>query len=132
MHGIQQILRRSLFLLAGIPFVPLGCSGLSPPPPADPDQARTALRLALEAWHKGAAPESLKQGEPAIRVIDHEWASGYRLLHYQVEQDTPLGANLHCHVHLSLKNTRGTRVQKRARYNVATGPVVTVFREEGP
>jgi hypothetical protein len=132
MKDSQELPWRCLVLLAGIPLIPLGCGGPSPPPPANPEQARAALRLALDAWQKGAAPESLKHGAPAIRVIDHEWATGCRLLRYQVEKDTPLGANLHCHVHLSLQNTRGKMLQKKARYNVATGSVVTVFREEGP
>jgi hypothetical protein len=90
------------------------------------------LRVALDTWKKGAAPGSLKEGEPSIQIVDHQWRSGYQLIRYQVGNDRPLGANLRCQVQLALKNPKGKSLQKKAVYSVGTSPVLTVVREEDP
>jgi hypothetical protein len=105
---------------------------VSAPKPADAVQARQALRVALDTWQKGAAPASLKEGEPSIQIVDHQWRSGYQLVRYQVRDDRPLGTNLRCQVQLSLKNTKGKSLQKKAVYSVGTNPILTVVREEDP
>ena len=119
-------------LLACTPLGWAGCGGAVPPKPADAVQARQALRLALDAWQKGAAPGSLKISEPPIQVVDHQWRGGYQLVRYQLGGDGALGANLRCQVQLSLKNARGKPLHKKAVYSVGTSPVLTVVREEDP
>src|SRR6059058_3092357 len=108
------------FVALGGTMLLIGCGGASKPQPADPEQARTALRVALDAWQQGGAAESLKDRRPALIVVDYEWRSGYRLVRYQLEKDEPLGADLRCHVKLSLQNNRGKSVQKTAIYSVGT------------
>jgi hypothetical protein len=132
MQRIRIKHRSWIVVLACTPLGWTGCSGISPPKPADSVQARQALRMALDTWQKGAAPASLKDGEPPIQIVDHQWRSGYKLVRYQVGGDRPLGANLRCQVQLSLKNTKGKPLQKRAVYSVGTSPVLTVVREEDP
>src|SRR6516225_5790229 len=97
--------RPELVLLACAIVLPLGCGG-GTPPAADPGKASESLRLALDAWQGGAAPDSFQQ-EQAIIVNDYEWRSGVRLLSYQVDKEEPLGADLRCFVQLSLRDTRG-------------------------
>ena len=119
-------------IILGGAIMTLGCCQPAMPQPADPDQARAALRVALDVWQKGGAAESLKDRQPALIVVDYEWRSGYRLVRYQLEKDEPLGADLRCHVKLSLQNNRGKSVQKTAIYSVGTSPALTVMREEDP
>jgi hypothetical protein len=127
------IINRSwIGVLACTVFVGAGCSHTSAPKAADPGQARQALRAALDTWQQGAAPGLLQASEPAIHVVDHQWRSGYRLVRYQLGGDGPLGANLRCHVQLSLKSAKGKPLQKKAIYSVGTSPVLTVVREEDP
>lgn len=121
-----------LFILACMPLPAIGCSGSSPPKPADPALARQALRLTLDSWQKGAASGSLKEREQPIHVVDHQWRSGYQLVRYQLGADGLLGANLRCQVQLSLKNAKGKAIHKKAIYSVGTSPVLTVVREEDP
>jgi hypothetical protein len=109
-----------------------GCGRGSPPQPADPDRARAALRLALDAWQQGQAPRSLQGREPPVRVIDREWRAGYKLVRYELAADGPLGADLRCQVRLLLRNGRGQAVRKKAVYSVGTSPALTVVREEDP
>jgi hypothetical protein len=120
---------RRLFglLLAGM-LLTLGCGG--PPAPADPAQARAALRAALDAWQKGESPDALKEHQPPVTVTAWEWRAGYQLLSYTIESDTPFAADLRCRVQLALKNPRGKVLRKTAVYVVGTSPVLTVAQEE--
>jgi|SRR5450755_494107 len=110
----------------------VGCGRTTPPAPADPAAARDALHVALDAWQKGAAADSLKERRPPLYVTDHEWRSGWRLLGYQVQNDDPFGADLRCRVVLSLMDERGRSFSKTAIYAVGTSPALTVMREEDP
>jgi hypothetical protein len=116
-------------LACGVFLGVAGCGG-RPPPPADPVQARATLQLALDAWKKGDQPETLKDRQPPVIAVDHDWRNGERLLHYQVQQDEPFGADLRCQVLLSVQSKNGTTWQKKAVYSVGTGPAMTVVRED--
>jgi hypothetical protein len=109
-----------------------GCSGAARSTPVDQDQAREALRLSLECWQRGAAPTSLKERQPPIHVVDHQWRNGYQLMRHQLGTDGQIGANLRCQVQLSLKSAKGKSLHKKAIYSVGTSPVLTVHREEDP
>jgi hypothetical protein len=109
-----------------------GCMSRSALTPADPAEARRALRLSLESWQSGAAPTSLKEKEPPIVVVDHQWRGGYQLVRYQLGADGHIGTSLRCHVQLALRNTKGRLLHKKAVYTVGTSPVLTVLREEDP
>jgi hypothetical protein len=120
------------FLLACVTCGLAGCNTSSQRVPADPAQARAALRLALDTWRNGASAQALKQRQPPIQVVDHQWRTGYQLVRYQLAGDSPIGANLRCQVQLSLKNSKGKTLNKKAIYSVGTSPVITVSREEDP
>jgi hypothetical protein len=121
-----------IFLLISALSGLAGCSGPSRPMPADAVQAREALRLALDSWQKGAAAQALKDRQPPIQVVDHQWRTGYQLVRYQLGNDGQIGTNLRCQVQLALKNPRGKALNKKAVYSVGTSPVLTVSREEDP
>jgi hypothetical protein len=129
---VRRMFRLSILFLAWAPLSLVGCNGPAQPKPADPAQARQALHLTLESWQKGEVPRSLKEREPPIQVVDHQWRSGYQLVRYQFGADGPMGANLRCQVQLSLKNPKGKPLHKKAIYSVGTSPVLTVVREEDP
>jgi hypothetical protein len=132
MKRIRFFFRLWVLLLACAILGLAGCSGSSRPKPADAAQAREALRLALKTWQNGVTPESLKEREPPIQVLDHEWRTGYRLVRYELGRDGQIGTNLRCQVQLALKNSKGKALNKKAVYSVGTSPVVTVTREEDP
>jgi len=126
----RYLSRAGLLVLGAALAVAAGCA--RPPAPADPVQAREALRAALDAWQKGEPAQSLQHGRPAVIVVDYEWRNGYRLAGYQVEGDEPFAAGLRCRVALALTDPHGRPVRKPAVYTVGTSPVVTVTREEEP
>jgi hypothetical protein len=118
----------------GLPTVPLmiasGCGGLDRPQPADPDLARDALRVVLDAWKGGGPPDALAGKQPPVYVRDHEWQVGLSLLEYEVTADEPRGADLRCRVWLTVRDGRGKKYRKTAYYGVGTSPALTVVRED--
>jgi hypothetical protein len=116
--------------VVGLSFL-AGCGGQTLPSPADPEQARDALRSALDAWARGEKSESLRGGAPPIHVIDGDWDKGLRLAKYQLApNDRASGPDLLCPVQLSLRDDRGRSFSKRVVYLVGTGPLVSIVREE--
>jgi hypothetical protein len=115
-----------------MPLCFAGCGGSAQGTPLDSAQAREALRLALESWQKGASPASLKERQPPIHVVDHQWRGGYQLVRYQLGTEGQIGASLRCQAQLSLKNAKGKSLHKKAVFSVGTSPVLTVHREEDP
>jgi hypothetical protein len=132
MKSIQLLVKLWLPIVAGLSLAVAGCSGSAPPTSLDATQAREALRLSLETWQKGAAPGSLKERQPPIHVVDHQWRGGYQLVRYQLGSDGPVGASLRCQAQLSLKDTKGKTLRKKAVFSVGTNPVLTIHREEDP
>jgi hypothetical protein len=128
MNPIQRKSCLCPLLLAGA-LAAVGCA--HPPAPADPGQARDALRRALDAWQRGEPAESLQTQQPPLRVSDDDWEGGQQLVRYELGPDQPIGGTLRCRVLLSLRNSRGQSFQKKAVYSVATSAASTVVREEG-
>jgi hypothetical protein len=127
MSTIQRKCCFCLLLLAGA-LAAVGCA--HPPVPANPDQARDALRRALDAWQRGETAESLQDQQPPLRVFDEDWRGGRQLVRYQLDTDQLVGADLRCRVQLWLRDGSGQSVQKKAVYSVATSPALTVVHEE--
>ena len=123
-------LARSLAVASALALAPLsgGCArGVAHP--VDPDRALTALKAALDAWKDGKTPESLATASPPMVVQDLEWASGAKLLAYQVDgPGNPADANLDVRVRLTVAG-RGKKAERDVRYLVTTSPAVTVFRD---
>jgi hypothetical protein len=112
----------ALFLLA----LPLGCGS---PQPADPDQARATLTLALDAWRDGRTIDEVSTGSPPIIVADPLWKAGFKLARYQVAETTrAAGFDVKIPVELWLQDPQGKAVQEKVKYTVSTQPSRTVVR----
>jgi hypothetical protein len=125
-------MKARLLLLLGLVFAP-GCGGSPPSKEANPAVAREALATTLKAWKEGEKPDALAARTPPIRVADEDWLAGLRLEDYQVDPtDRMLGTSLNCRVSLTLKDTKGKTLKKKAVYSVGTDPALTIIRQEGP
>jgi hypothetical protein len=124
--------RLLLLLILALAFAP-GCGGTPPSKEANPAVAREALATTLKAWKDGEKPDALAARTPPIRVADEDWLAGLRLEDFQVDPaDRMIGTSLNCPVSLTLKNTTGKTLKKKAVYSVSTDPALTVIRQEGP
>jgi hypothetical protein len=114
-------------------FVTAGCSGRGEPPVEtryDPEQARTALIAALDAWKKGEG-KSLSKRNPPIRFVDDDLLAGLRLSDYEIEEpDLPFKPHKDVSVILALRDARGKSVRREARYQVGTDPTLAVLRSD--
>ncbi|MHB1559190.1 MAG: hypothetical protein ACYC61_17185 [Isosphaeraceae bacterium] len=97
--------------------------------PADPDQARATLVLALDAWRDGRTIDDVSGGSPSIVVADPSWKAGYRLSRYEVADTTrAAGFDLKIPVELWLENPQGKPVREKVKYTVSIRPSRTVIR----
>ena len=96
----------------------------------NPEQARSALIAALDAWKKGEA-RALPKRNPPIRFVDDDFVEGLRLADYEIEEpDGPTGPHTDVNVILSLRDAGGKVVRREARYQVATEPALAVLRND--
>jgi hypothetical protein len=106
----------------------LGCQPSAQP--AIPEQARDALRLALDAWKQGERPEAFQE-RTAITAVERRWTQGVRLLAYDIQgEGRRHGFDWQGRVYLSLQDSRGKKLHERAIYNVSTSPARVVVRNE--
>jgi hypothetical protein len=106
--------------------LPLGCGGQTP---ADPDQARATLTLALDAWRDGRTIDDVTNGSPPIIVADPSWKAGFKLSRYQVAETTQTaGFDLKMPVQLWLQDLKGKNVEEKVKYTVSVSPARTVIR----
>jgi hypothetical protein len=119
------------FALAGLSVLvlsvlPLGCVGQAP---ADPDQARATLAMALDAWRDGRTMDQVTNGSPPITVSDPLWKAGVKLSRYKVaETANPTGFDLKIPVELWLEDSNGKARQEKVKYTVSVQPARTVLR----
>ena len=108
-----------------------GCSGSSHAGAVDAPLARESLKIALDHWKKGEAPKSLLSSATPMTAQDFEWASGAKLLDYQIlDEGSEEDANLRVQVKITLgQQGKSKAVEKTASYVVGTSPKVTVFRD---
>ncbi|HZW34477.1 MAG TPA: hypothetical protein VFF52_27380 [Isosphaeraceae bacterium] len=131
-YGTLGIVAACLLVLAAMCV--MGCSGSSQAHAVDPSRAREALKLALEQWKRGAEPSSLSSSATPMTIQDFDWASGAKLIDYQLVDDgKAYDSNLRIQVKLTLDGGRGrgkgTTTEKKVWYLVGTSPAVTVFRD---
>jgi hypothetical protein len=113
-----------LVLLAAI-----GCSRGSLPPKADPDQARIALRAALDAWQQGETSDSLAARQPPFYFNDPKCVSDVKLVRYTLDEGHEYHGQtvrLTAMLYLNLKD--GPK-EKKAKYLIDTSPVVVIVAE---
>lgn len=97
--------------------------------PADPDQARATLAMALDAWREGRTIDDVTSGSPSIVVADPSWKAGFKLTRYEVSGTTrAAGFDLKIPVELWLENSQGKPVREKVKYTVSVQPSRTVIR----
>jgi hypothetical protein len=122
-HRPAALARFAALLLAALP---LGCGGQTP---ADPDQARATLALALDAWRDGRTIDEVTNGSPPITVADPAWKAGFKLSRYEVAETTrAAGFDLRMPVQLWLQDPKGKAVKESVKYTVSVQPSRTVIR----
>lgn len=107
----------------------IGCG--AKPVPADPEKARSVLRVALDHWKDGNSANALKERTPPIQMFDYRWQEGCRLSRYEVGEDVRShGFDFRCRVKLWLMTDKGEFVES-ASYTISTSPALTVVRDAG-
>jgi hypothetical protein len=131
LFGTLWVLAACLATLATL-LLP-GCSDPSRAHAVNVPKARDALKFALDEWKKGEKdPKSLASASMPMIVQDFEWASGAKLVDYQLLDDGKAeDANLRVQAKLSLSSGQGPSkvTDKKVWYLVGTSPQVTVFRD---
>ena len=98
--------------------------------PASPEQARDALRQALDAWKQGERPEAFQE-RTEVTAVERRWTQGVRLLAYDIQGEGRMhGFDWQGQVHLSLQDPQGKKRDERAIYKVSTSPARVVVRQE--
>jgi hypothetical protein len=124
-------MQRFQILLSAAALTLVSAAGCGPSngPDADPAEAVTVLRTALDAWKKGETPESLQDQQPPIWFNEDDWKSGAKLLDYQVDDKTTMhGRQVRCQVSLTTeKNNR--KSERTIAYLVDTTPNRVIARE---
>jgi hypothetical protein len=104
-----------------------GCGGQRLPPMANPDEARTALASALDAWKKGETRESLTQRTPPIYFNDDKWQPTTLLLDYAIlEEHEVYGQSVRLTVRLTFKKADGRKVDRPVPYLIDTAPAIVI------
>jgi hypothetical protein len=134
LHGMLWIIVASVAALASL-LLP-GCSSRSNAHAVDEPRARDALKTALDEWKKGESLKSLESASTPMVVQDFDWASGTKLLDYQlIDQGKAEDANLRVRVKLTMSGGQppakdpGKTAEKTVWYLVTTSPKITVFRD---
>lgn len=100
-------------------------------PVSDPANAEKVLSTALEAWKAGTSSESLAALSPSIVVFDPDWKAGAGLVSFEPQSARLSGNNVTMPVRLTLKTSKGRKIQRVAVYAITTNPVNLIVREEG-
>jgi hypothetical protein len=112
-----------VLLGAGLP----GC-GRGLPPKASPEEARQALRTALDAWQQGESLETLTKGRPAVYFNDPKAHDGRRLMSYEMEDGYDFfGQSVRVRVNAMLEGKDGTVSERELTYIIDTSPVVVII-----
>jgi hypothetical protein len=108
-----------------------GCSSSSRASAVNAPLARESLKVALEHWKKGEDLKSLQDSVTPMTAQDYEWASGAKLIDYQIlDSGREEDVNLRVQVKITLGQQGNSKtIEKTASYVVGTSPSVTVFRD---
>lgn len=129
MTKIRNLIRSIAIAAPGVlPFA--GC-GSTLPETSEVAKAGPVVTTALDAWKRGEKADSLLNAAPPVRVIDHEWQTGWALVDYKLEgAAVPYGPNIQQPVALELKNPNGKEIKKSVFYMVNTGKPSVITRED--
>jgi hypothetical protein len=105
----------------------LGCGGGSLPPMASPDQARSALTTALDAWKSDASIEALTKGQPPIYFNEPRLKSDARLLNFQLRDSHEMyGQSVRIEVDMTFQQKDGTTKERKVSYLIDTSPAIVI------
>lgn len=110
-------------------LVVAGCGrrNVEPAGASDSSKAKQALTQALDAWRSGAKPDSVN----GVIVADEEWAGGTQLLSYELLGDAKThGNSIRQQATLEVRGPDGQAARKKALYQIATSPVVSISRSD--
>lgn len=116
-----------LFLITLASFGMVGCGSGSLPPQANPDDARAALTIALEAWKKGETSESLASREKPIYFNEIRDRPDVRLLQFTIGQEHGFyGQSVRLFVTASFEHSDGTVEEQKMKFLIDTAPAVVI------
>jgi hypothetical protein len=106
-----------------------GCSS-SMAEKVDPEQARSALNTALDAWKGGKSNSDLAALEPSLLMNESDWSAGNRLLDYKMEENGRLhGRQVRWVVQIKLQDKSGKVRERKATYIIDTIPRIVIVRD---
>ena len=119
---------RWLVQAGAVLVVALGCQNSALPPQANPDEAREALKTALESWKKGGnARDELAGGKPPIYFNDPRCSPDVRLVDFKIDESHgQYGQSVRLSVVLSIRSKDGGVEEKKASYLVDTSPAIVI------
>jgi hypothetical protein len=104
----------------------LGC-GRSLPEQANPEKARQALEMSLDAWRKGESIPGLAKGSPVIYFNDPKVQKGMQLSAFTIEDGHDFfGQSVRLSATLSFARDGGATKERTVVYLVDTSPVIVI------
>jgi len=105
-----------------------GCSTSSTQQEFDSEQARHALKTALEAWKDGQAA-GLSRRQPPIRFVDDDYLAGWQLVEFTImDPEKPIRPFEMVEVKLRLRDRQGKVVERTTGYQITIHPRIAVLR----
>jgi hypothetical protein len=96
----------------------------------DPDQAKQALRTALDAWKGGKTSAELEAQQPSIIMNESDWTGGSRLLDFTMDEAGRLdGRQVRWVVRIKLQDRSGKVTERKANYIIDTVPRIVIVRD---
>jgi hypothetical protein len=118
---------RSFIITCFLLMPVLGCGGGSLPPMASPDQARSALTTALEAWKSDASIEALTKRQPPIYFNEPRLKSDAKLLNFQLRDSHEMyGQSVRIEVDMTFQQKDGTTKERKVSYLIDTSPAIVI------
>lgn len=103
-----------------------GCgSGL--PPKSNPDEARQALQVCLEAWQKGETSEALAGRKPAVYFNEIRDRPEWKLKSFSIAEDhETYGQSVRLSAQLTILTSDGETFQKKMHFLIDTAPAIVI------
>lgn len=122
--------RRVLLAMVASTLFFTGCSS-SLPAETDESKGRELLKVCLEAWKRGEAPDQLVKGSPSIVARDPDWIAGLKLTNYEIDpQNERAGVDLQVAVKLFVARGDAKPVEKKVKFTVGIGSTNVCMRNE--
>mgnify|MGYP006972406000 CR=1 FL=1 len=108
-----------------IPVLVAGCAGESAPVP-ETENAKAALRQALETWKAGKPASLLASSTPKIDVVDFDWRGNAVLTDFQIGGEESGQGTRTLAASITLKG----KPSRNVKYMVLGSDPIQIYREE--